>query len=436
MSRIPDILARKRSGLALSGDDIRQMVAAITDASASDAQIGAFAMAVYLNGMNADERLALTLAMRDSGTSLVHDLPGPVLDKHSTGGIGDTVSLVLAPALAACGGYVPMISGRGLGHTGGTLDKLDAIEGYDTAPDLARFRTTLRKAGCAIIGQTANLAPADKRLYAIRDETRTVDSLDLICASILSKKLASGLDALVLDVKCGNGAFMTDLDDAMSLAQTLVDVANGAGCATRALLTDMDAPLAPAAGNAIETRLALQFLAGTEIDSRLWDITLALGGALLTLSGLAANDAEGAQKISDALQSGAAADRFGEMATCLGAPADLMEHPDRYLASAPVIRDVEAGQQGFVSRIDTRALGEVVIGLGGGRDRADDIIDPAVGLDWLLGTAMLTDEDTPLVRIHARTTEEADAAAKAVRAAYVIADTPPEDRPLILRSLP
>lgn len=436
MSRIPNILAKKRDGHALSDDEIRTMVAAITDATASDAQVGAFAMAVFVNGMSKDERLALTLAMRDSGTSLTHDLPGPVLDKHSTGGVGDTVSLILAPALAACGGYVPMISGRGLGHTGGTLDKLDAIEGYNSTPDLALFQATLKEAGCAIIGQTADLAPADRRLYAVRDETGTVESIDLICASILAKKLASGLDALVLDVKCGNGAFMADLEVATTLARTLVDVANGAGCPTRALLTDMDAPLAPAAGNAIETRLALQFLTGTEVDGRLWDVTVALGGALLSLAGLARDDTHGAQQIVEALQSGAAADRFARMAATLGAPSDLMEHPDRYLATAPVILDVEAEHRGFVSHIDTRALGEVVISLGGGRNRADDVIDPAVGLDWLLGRGLLTDHDTPLARVHARTADDAERAAQAVRAAFTLSDTPPDDRPLILRSLP
>ena len=422
MTLSQEIIAAKRDGKALSADDLRQVATGLTDGSLGDAQAGAFAMAVLLNGMNEAERVAWTLAMRDSGTVFDWDLPGPVVDKHSTGGIGDTVSLILAPALAACGQYVPMISGRGLGHTGGTLDKLEAIPGYRVQPTNEEFETIIRQIGCAIIGQTADLAPADKRLYAIRDVTATVESIDLIAASILSKKLAAGLDRLVLDVKCGTGAFMGTEQEAKSLAEALVSVATGAGCPTTALITDMNEPLGAAAGNALEVANAIKLMRGDEVDARLWDVTVSLGGALI---------GDGGDKVAEAISSGAALERFGAMVTALGGPADLTDRPESYLSEAHVIEEVTPTSEGFVTGIDTRALGMAVVELGGGRMQPTDKVNPAVGFDWLLGIGLLADRETPLARVHAANTEDAARAAEQVRAAYRIGPSPPPETELV-----
>ncbi len=369
-------------------------------------------MAIFLNGMNRDEAVALTLAMRDSGDVLDWSHLGPaVVDKHSTGGVGDNVSLMLAPAVAACGAYVPMISGRGLGHTGGTLDKFDSIPGYTTAPDNALFRKVVEETGCAIIGQTGDLAPADKRIYAIRDVTATVESVPLITASILSKKLAAGLKGLVLDVKVGSGAFMNSLPKAHELAISLVEVANGAGLRTTALLTDMDHPLASAAGNAVEMQNAVDFLTGKHIDARLWEVTVALGAQMLVSAGIAANAADGAARMEEAFRSGRAAERFGRMVAALGGPKDFIENAARYLPHPPVRIAVTADEatahrcRGNLA-FDARQIGLAVIELGGGRTHPADAIDHAVGLvniarrDW--------DGVSPLCEILAR--DEASAA--------------------------
>jgi thymidine phosphorylase len=426
-----EVIARKRDGAELTSAEIRFLVAGLTDESISEGQVAAFAMAVFFRGMTLDERVALTLAMRDSGTVLDWDLPGPVVDKHSTGGVGDNVSLMLAPALAACGAFVPMISGRGLGHTGGTLDKLDAIPGYVTQPDAETFRRVVREVGCAIIGQTDDIAPADRRLYAIRDVTATVESIDLITASILSKKLAAGLDALVLDVKVGTGAFMATLDDALALAESLVAVANGAGCRTRALVTDMNEPLATAAGNALEMANAARFLRGDIVDSRLWDVTVALGAELLVLGGIAADEADGADRMRMAFESGAAAERFERMVAALGGPADFLDRFEAHLAGAPLVADVAAGRDGFVAAIDARGLGLAVVELGGGRRRASDAIDHAVGLESLIGLGAAVEPDTPLARVHAADEDALARAAARVRAAYRLEEAPPGEAPLL-----
>jgi thymidine phosphorylase len=366
--------------------------------------------------------------MTRSGTVLSWDLPGPVLDKHSSGGVGDNVSLMLAPAVAACGGFVPMISGRGLGHTGGTLDKLDSIPGYRTQPDADLFRSVTREVGCAVIGQTADLAPADKRFYAIRDVTATVESIDLITASILSKKLAAGLQGLVLDVKWGSGAFMATLDQARGLASSLATVATGAGLPTVALLTDMNEPLATAAGNAVEVRAAVDFLTGRAIDRRLWDVTVALGAEMLALGGLAADVTDGARQIEAAFTSGLAAERFARMVSALGGPADFIERPGAWLEAAPIVTPVFAPTVGRVHAIDTRAIGVAVVALKGGRARAADTIDYAVGFTGLagLGSAVGTHADTgaPLGYVHARTQPQVEAAAAALRAAYTVGAAP------------
>jgi thymidine phosphorylase len=300
-----EVIRRKRDGQALAPEEIERLVAGLVSGTVSDAQAAAFAMTVVWRGLDEAECVALTRAMTRSGEILRWDLPGPVLDKHSTGGVGDAVSLALAPAIAACGGFVPMISGRGLGHTGGTLDKLDAIPGYRSQPDIATFRRVVGEVGCAIIGQTADLAPADRRLYAIRDTTGTVESIDLITASILSKKLAAGLDGLVMDVKVGSGAFMTTVDDAGALARRIVTVATGAGLPTTALLTDMDEPLASAAGNALEIAYVVEYLTGRRREPRFHAVTVALGAEMLVLGGLAKDRDDGARRMEDAVASGA-----------------------------------------------------------------------------------------------------------------------------------
>ncbi|MDD7970025.1 thymidine phosphorylase [Roseinatronobacter alkalisoli] len=418
-----ELIRRKRDGGTLTAAELGAIVAGISDGSMGDAQLGAFAMAVLLRGMDLTERVALTTAMRDSGDVMEWDR-GPVIDKHSTGGIGDTVSLMLMPAMAACGAVVPSIAGRGLGHTGGTLDKLESIPGYDIAPDAARLRRIVAQTGCALVGQTAALAPADKRFYAIRDVTGTVESLDLITASILSKKLAEGLDALVLDVKCGNGAFMEDLDSARNLARALVDVGNGAGCRTVALITDMSQPLAPAAGNALEMNLTLDFLTGRAVDARLWRVTCALGGEALTLAGLANDPEQGVSMLENAFRSGAAAECFGRMVAALGGPADLLENAQAYLPAAPVTQVVAAPSAGVVTGYDTRAIGLAVIGLGGGRRQPSDRIDPRVGFAEIAPVGQRVQAGDPLAIVHAADTDSAALATKAYLAACRIGDTP------------
>jgi len=426
-----EIIRKKRDGETLSASDLQFLMRGLVDGKVSNAQAAAFAMSVFFNGMKIDERVALTVAMRDTGDVLTWDLDGPVVDKHSTGGVGDNVSLVLAPALAACGVYVPMISGRGLGHTGGTLDKFDSIPGYQTQPDVDLLRKVTTEVGCAIIGQTGDIAPADKILYGIRDVTATVESVDLITASILSKKLAAGLDALVLDVKCGNGAFMATPDDARELAESLVNVANGAGCKTSAIMTDMNEPLASAAGNAVEVRNAVDFLTGTHIDNRLWDVTADLGAELLVLAGVVPNVGQGRERIGEAFTSGAAAEKFGAMVAGLGGPTDFVENMLKHLPAAPVVREVFAKTDGFVRAIETRDVGMAVIELGGGRRVSSDTIDHSVGFSDLAGLGRMVDREEPIGVVHALNEDQADAAAAALQEAMTIGDTPPMSKPLI-----
>ena len=378
-----EIIRKKRDGGKLSADEIREFIAGVTAKKVSEGQAAAFCMAVLFKKMEMDERVALTSSMARSGTVMeweAENLPGPVLDKHSTGGIGDKVSLMLAPIVAACGGFVPMLSGRGLGHTGGTLDKMDAIPGYKSQPDVNLFRQTVREAGCAIIGATPDLAPADRILYAIRDVTATVESLDLITASILSKKLAAGLSGLVMDIKFGSGAFMQKYDDAKALAQSIVSVANGARLPTVGLLTDMNQVLGRAAGNAVEVKESIDYLRGINIDTRLHEVTVALTAELLVIGKLAPDVASARQKIEQALASGRAAEHFAHMVVKLGGPADLMEKPEKHLKQAPIVRDFFPPQKGIASTIDARAIGIGIVEMGGGRASPADGIDYAVGL--------------------------------------------------------
>jgi thymidine phosphorylase len=423
MALLPqEIIRRKRDGGVLDAEQIQDFIEGLTSGRVSEGQAASFAMAVFFRGLTVPERVALTRAMTFSGTVLEWDLPGPVLDKHSTGGVGDTVSLALAPAVAACGGYVPMISGRGLGHTGGTLDKLDSIPGYISQPEIHTFKRVTREVGCAIIGQTADLAPADKRLYAIRDVTATVESLDLITASILSKKLAAGLQGLVMDVKFGSGAFMNNAADAKALAESLVLVANGAGLPTSALLTDMNEPLASTAGNAVEVAYAIDYLTGRKREARFHEVTVELSAEMLVLGKQAADLVDARRRIEDAIASGRAAETFQRMVATLGGPGDLLEKPGKHLEAAPFVRSVHADRPGIVQRIAAREIGVAVVALGGGRTRPQDPVDPSVGLTGLAGLGETVDRERPIGFVHARSEAAADAAAAALRRAYVIGE--------------
>lgn len=426
------IIAKTRKGQTPSKEELGWFAQGLADQTVTDAQAAAFAMAVCLNGLGEEGRVALTCAMRDSGDVLSWDLDAPVLDKHSTGGVGDCVSLVLAPALAACGAYVPMISGRGLGHTGGTLDKLEAIPGFATQVDHARLTSILNSAGCAIVGASARIAPADKRLYAIRDVTATVESLDLITASILSKKLAAGLEGLVLDVKLGSGAFMKSVEEAQALARALVSTANAAGCPTRALITDMNTPVANALGNALEVETVVHVLRGDE-GGRLLDLSAALGGEVLFGAGLAESPEAGADAMRLAVRSGRAAEQFSKMVYAQGGPHEFLDNASRFLPEAPVILEVPAPEDGFIATMDGEALGLAVVDLGGGRRVESDRIDPAVGLSDVLGVGDPVAKGQPLARIHAARTEQAAEALKAVLAAITIGDRPAEQRLVVER---
>jgi thymidine phosphorylase len=429
-----EIIRRKRDGNALSGEELSAFVAGLTDGSFSDAQVSALAMAIFLNGMAREETVALTLAMRDSGSRLDwSDLPGPVTDKHSTGGVGDNVSLMLAPIVAACGAYVPMISGRGLGHTGGTLDKMDSIPGYRSQPDSELFARTVRECGCAIIGQTGELAPADRRFYSIRDVTGTVESMPLITASILSKKLAAGLGSLVLDVKVGNGAFMARRRDAAALASSLVETAVEAGLPATALMTDMNQPLASAAGNAVEVANAVEFLTGQARDPRLEEVTLALAAEMLVAAGRAESHRDAQMRALDVLDSGQAAEVFARMVAALGGPADFVENHRRYLPEARVRLDVPAPAAGFVAEIDTRGLGLAVVELGGGRTDPGQAIDHAVGITGIVPLNAQVEAGGCLATVHARNEDEARAAAQAVQTAFAIGQDRPRRPETVLR---
>jgi len=433
-----EIIRKKRDGGILTADEIRFFVGGITSGATTEGQIAALAMAVFFNDMTMDERVAFTLAMRDSGDVLEWkslNLPGPVMDKHSTGGVGDVVSLLLGPMIAACGGFVPMISGRGLGHTGGTLDKFDSIPGYCTVPDNALFRKVVKEVGVAIIGQTASLAPSDKKFYSIRDVTATVESVAMITGSILSKKLSAGLDVLAMDVKAGSGAFMPTYEKSVELAESIVKVGNGAGMMTSALLTDMNESLAPAAGNAVEVRCAIDYLTGKFRPARLHEVTMALCAEMLVLGKLAANETEARAKLQASLDSGAAAERFAKMVTALGGPADLLENMDKHLDRAPIIVEVPALQSGYAATTNCRGLGLAVVSLGGGRRRPQDAIDFGVGLTNLAELGQKIDAGQPLAIVHARTEEAAKQAVAEVQAAYTIADAAPATNPIVYRTI-
>ncbi|MCD2178950.1 thymidine phosphorylase [Rhizobium sp. C1] len=431
-----ETILAKRNGETLTAEEIARFVEGFTKGEISEGQVAAFAMAVWFKGMRRDETVALTLAMRDSGDVLDwSDIGRPIADKHSTGGVGDNVSLMLAPIVASLGLAVPMISGRGLGHTGGTLDKLESIAGYNIMSGEAVFRKTVREVGCAIIGQTGDLAPADKRLYAIRDVTATVDSVPLITASILSKKLAAGLETLVLDVKVGSGAFMSDMEEARALARSLVEVANGAGVKTSALITDMNEPLADCAGNAVEVIHAVEFLKGLKRGSRSETVTLALAAEMLLSAGVVSNAVEGLAKAQEAISSGRALETFGRMIASLGGPADFVERPWAHMPKAAVELVVEAPQAGMLTSCRAREIGMAVIGLGGGRIVPSDTVDHSVGVTDFLPLGTRVEKGDVIARIHARDEASAARARAELLASYTIAEGGQTSRPAIVERI-
>ncbi|MGL6258360.1 thymidine phosphorylase [Vibrio sp. WXL103] len=418
-----EIIRKKRDGGILSDEEIQFFIQGVADNSVSEGQIAALAMAICFNELSMQERIALTCAMRDSGMVIdwsAQQFGGPIVDKHSTGGVGDVTSLMLGPMVAACGGFVPMISGRGLGHTGGTLDKLESIPGYDVTPTNQVFGDVTKEAGVAIIGQTGDLAPADKRIYATRDITATVDNMSLITASILSKKLAAGLESLVMDVKVGSGAFMPTYQESEELARSIVAVANGAGTKTTAILTDMNQVLASSAGNALEVREAVRFLTGEYRNPRLYEVTMTLCAEMLVLANLAIDTNDARDKLNQVLDNGKAAECFGKMIAGLGGPADFITNYEQYLETAPVVKPVYADKDGVVSAMDTRAIGMAVVAMGGGRRVASDKIDFAVGFDGFIRLGEFADDKTPLAMIHARDEAQWQQAADTLKAAIEI----------------
>jgi thymidine phosphorylase len=429
-----EIIRRKRDGHRLERAHIDAFVRGLVDHSWSDAQAAAMAMAFFLAGMSHEETLALTDAMTRSGTVLDWRgrFDGPILDKHSSGGVGDKVSLVLAPVVAACGGIVPMISGRGLGHTGGTLDKLDSIPGYRTTVTRDQLEAALRKAGCAIVGASGEIAPADRRLYAIRDVTATVESIPLICASILSKKLAAGLEAMVLDIKVGNGAFATDLPFARAMASALIEVAGSSGLKSCAWITDMNQVLGRTCGNALEVLESVRFLQGAEQDPRLRLVIRALCAELLVMGRLDADvDAAGA-RIDAVLANGKALEHFARMVSALGGESDFVEHAAERLPKAPVQRPLLAARSGWVHRVATRDLGLACIELGGGRHKSEDSVDPRVGFTRVVAPGERVEAGHVLAMVHAATESDAEAVSRMLEGAFAIAEAPPESSPILV----
>jgi len=418
-----ELILKKRLGKELTENEINWFISNLTSNHLSEGQIAALAMAICLKGMTFEERVQLTLAMKNSGKTLSWNLPGPIIDKHSTGGVGDTVSLILAPVLAACGAYVPMISGRGLGHTGGTLDKFDSIPGYNTSPNEALLRTVVSKVGCAIIGQTNELAPADKRLYAIRDVTGTVESIDLITASILSKKLAAGLEGLVIDVKCGNGAFMQDFNEASNLAKSLVTVSNESSCKTTALVTDMNQPLSQSIGNSLEVLAAIDILKGSSKDYRLLEVSNSLGVSILCSSNICKNKKEAQSLISSVLSSGKAAEKFSQMVSELGGANDFFEKPKNYLTPSNIQKNICCKKSGYVKKINTKNLGNILILLGGGRQKVEDDIDFSVGMKLLIELGTYVEKNQPICTLHARDQESFNIAEKEIIESFEIGES-------------
>ena len=428
-----ELISLVKVGETPSNAELNNFCKGLADFSVSDAQGAAFAMAVCLKGLNVRGRKDLTLAMRDSGKTLSWDLNGPVLDKHSTGGLGDCVSLILAPLLAAAGVYVPMISGRGLGHTGGTLDKMEAIPGVSVNIEVDKFKNIVSKIGCAIVSANNDIAPADRRLYGIRDVTATVESLDLITASILSKKLAAGLDGLVLDVKCGSGAFMTNLKDAEALANSLVDTGNQAGCKTSAIITDMSQPLAPSMGNAVEVREALKVLSGQANKSKLAEVSIKLASFLTKQQGIGGKKVE--NKFEDLIANGSALEVFGRMVSALGGPIKFTDDWNRFLPEATVITEIPTLKPGYLNAWHGHDLGNTIVTLGGGRRVQTDTVDPSVGLDQIQPLGSYLNEGDTIARVHASRTDIAREVIKKVQAAAIISSKKKDLNSLFLKEI-
>jgi len=427
-----DVIRAKRDGGELSDDQIQFFVDGLADESIPAEQVSSLAMAVVFNSMTFDEAAKLTLAMASSGTVLEWQdlqLDGPVVDKHSTGGVGDKVSFMLAPIAAACGCHVPMISGRGLGHTGGTTDKAEAIPGYNTAPDFATFRQVVKDVGCAIIGQTADLAPADRRFYAIRDITATVESVPLITASILSKKIAAGLDALVMDVKVGTGAFMKTSERARKLAESIIATAAMADLQTHVVVTDMNEALGRTAGNALEIGEALRYLRNDEREPRLDEVVLGLCAEMLVVGGIEPDRAAAAKRCDEAVTSGRALEIFAKMVAALGGPTDFIENSGKYLAVAPVVRPIHVA--GYLAAVDTRGVGNAIIELGGGRHRVGEALDLSVGFSDIACIGTLLDDHTPLAVVHAASDADAAQAEALLLAACTTGPDTPAKAPVI-----
>lgn len=431
-----EIIRKKRDGHPLSDSEIQYYIEGIANGSVSESHIAAFCMAVIFKGMSVEETFSLTDQMVKSGDKLNwKDLDGPVVDKHSTGGVGDKVSLMLAPIVASCGIYNPMISGRGLGHTGGTLDKLESIPEYNTTPDNSLFHSVVKNVGCAIIGQTANLAPADKVIYGVRDVTATVESVPLITASILSKKVAAGLDGLVMDIKTGNGAFAENLDFARNVGNSIIQVAKQFGMKTSAMITDMNQPLGDTIGNALEIKEVIDYLTGVRQESRLHEVVLALAAEMLVVAGLVDSTDEGIQKAKDVLDNGHAAETFEKMVSELGGLNDILKNSDSHFKSASVVKPIPASQSGYVSEIDTRAVGLAVVELGGGRKKASDSIDHSVGFTHVLGLGEKVEAGQALGYVHAQNEDQANLSIQLVNDAYSISDSSFLQTPTIIEYL-
>ena len=433
-----EIIRKKRNGEVLTPAEIRFFVNGLTDGSVSSEQVSALAMAIFFQSMNFTETGELTRAMVASGKVIdwtEEGIEGRVVDKHSTGGVGDKISLMLAPMVAACGAYVPMISGRGLGHTGGTLDKLDSIPGYATSPGLGVFKKVVRSVGCAVIGQTAELAPADRRFYAIRDVTATVESIPLITASILSKKISAGLDGLSMDIKTGTGAFMETEADAQTLGQSIVNAAAEIGLPVKAVVTDMSEVLGRNAGNSVEIRETIDYLTGAYRDSRLHEAVFTLATDMLELAGIERDQRKARKLLQSVLDGGQATRVFAEMVSALGGPADLVERVDHYLPPAPVAKPVFLEEEGYVANIDVRMVGNAIVALGGGRRRVEDRIDHAVGLTDVAGIGACIGARTPVARVHARDEAGADAALASLQRAFRLTGEKPLAKPVIRKTI-
>ncbi len=430
--RVVDLIRRKRDSGELSPEEIKFLIAGYTTGDIPDYQMAAWLMAAWIRGLNAVELAALTEAMLHSGRVLDwSDLPAPKVDKHSTGGVGDKTSIVLAPVVSAAGLYIPMISGRGLGHTGGTLDKLESIAGFNVNLSLPEFRRVLTECKCGLIGQTQEIAPADKKIYALRDVTGTVDDPSLICASIMSKKLAEGIDALVLDVKTGSGAFMKKIEDAEYLAGLMVETGRRMGKKVVALITDMDQPLGRTAGNAMEIAECIDVLAGAG-PADLRELCLELAGWMFFLGQRTPNVAEGRRLAEEMIASGRARDKFREIVRLQGGDARVVDEPKR-LPQARAKVDVTAANAGFVAAIDCEKLGIACGVLGGGREKKEDKIDPAVGLEFHRRLGDRVERGAPLVTLRYNGDARLAEARQLVESSYRIGEKAPAPRPLVHR---